>query len=219
MGHVRVIKVAGGLLETNMYVLYSEEASVVIDAGDEASELVRVLRDLNLEPKALLVTHGHADHYLGSSTLKKAFPNLKVYMSPLDLDVAALTVGLIYPELAERGLGAPEVDEVVAEGLYEFGDVVVEAISTPGHSPGSVSFYVPGAGAVFTGDTLFAGSVGRTDLVGGSFEELLNSICKLYNKLPHHVRVMPGHGPETTLGLELRTNPYVGYALARCGTP
>ena len=197
-----------GPLEVNCYILRCERTGkgVVIDPGGSVPEILDVIRRREIDVVEILNTHAHFDHTGGISELKEA-THAPFAIHPDDLfllegmvDIAAfygLTVGLV-----------PTVDHELTDGeVISFGDERIRVLHTPGHSPGGVSFVV--GDAVFCGDTLFAGSIGRTDFEGGSHEILLRSIRTKLFPLGDDTTVYPGHGPSTTIGQERRHNPFV----------
>jgi glyoxylase-like metal-dependent hydrolase (beta-lactamase superfamily II) len=184
-----------GPLATNCYVVAAGGTAVVVDPGAQARTVVKVLRGLELH--AVLVTHGHPDHVEG-----------------VDGILAAMAVPFIAPaadgaQIAKYVSGEPARWLRGGESLA-FGPVTLECIATPGHTPGSCCFYGPGV--LFSGDTLFAGGVGRTDLPGGSSEALFASLRERVFALPADTVVYPGHGEATTVGEEKNTNPFFGPA-------
>ena len=201
---------AVGPLQCNCVILGDEatKRAIVIDPGDEVARIGDVLAAHGLTVAAIVATHGHIDHVGGFADLKAMTgagvrlheADVPLYESlPLQaewLGVAPPAMTVIDGSLDDRGLDA--------------GSVHLDVRHTPGHSPGSVSLILPlPVPVVFSGDTLFAGSVGRTDLWGGSFDDLMRSIRTRLLDLPDDAIVVPGHGPQTTIGAERRTNPFL----------
>jgi len=186
-----------GMLYTNCYIvscLETKEALVIdpgFDTKAEASKVMKEVDDNNLKVKFIINTHGHPDHISGNRFLKKA-TSAQVLIHELD---APMLMGL-------------PADKTLQEGdVIQAGSVVLTVLHTPGHSRGSISLL--GRDAVFTGDTLFAGSIGRTDLPGGSYKGIISSIKNKLATLPACLRVYPGHGPPSTIGEEKRSNPFL----------
>jgi glyoxylase-like metal-dependent hydrolase (beta-lactamase superfamily II) len=187
---------AVGMLGTNCYAVGDKDSgeAVVIDPGfDTESEAQRILDEIErngLQIKYIINTHGHPDHNGGNHILKNRS------QAPI----------LIHEADAPMLRGTP-ADRRLREGdIIKVGSVKLRVIHTPGHSPGSIALLAEDC--VFSGDTLFVGSIGRYDLPGASLEELVNSLKKLLT-LPDHVKVCPGHGPVTTIGEERRSNPFL----------
>lgn len=198
-----------GPLQVNCYLAACEATgeAVVIDPGDQASDVLRALDEDGLSPKAILGTHAHFDHVLGVRGLKEAI-GVPYLLHPADLPVlrqmqarARLMWGVELPP-------PPDVDGWLEEGHeVRFGECSLRVLHTPGHSPGSVSLY-DGRSVVFCGDALFAGSIGRTDLPGGDHALLVASIQGKLFALPDEVQALPGHGPPTSIGREKASNPF-----------
>jgi hydroxyacylglutathione hydrolase len=192
-----------GPLGANCFILARGGESLVFDPGDEAPQVVAALETLGAEPRAILLTHGHFDH-IGAVTVLAGRYRVPVYVGAGDAD-----------QLGDRSVGALAGYEVqaVSDPITLSGELVLDlivpvtAIPTPGHSRGSFTYSVDGH--LFVGDLLFYGSVGRTDLPGGSSAELLNSIATLIRRFPPDVEVHCGHGPDTSLGRELALNPFL----------
>lgn len=182
--------------------------AIVIDPGGDAERLVSSLTEKELTVTAIVATHAHFDHLIAAEALREQ-TGAPFYMHDSDKPLLDW-----YEESGRMFLGielgsAPAVDTKVAEGdLLKAGDAELQVIHTPGHSPGSISLI--SSGAVFSGDTLFAGSIGRSDLPGGDGDTLLGAIASKLLTLDDTVTVYPGHGPVTTIGRERRTNPFVG---------
>lgn len=198
----------------NTYIahLSGQEECVVVDPGLEPELILEFLAENGLRPVAILNTHGHADHIGGNSALKAAYPHVPLLIgagdAPLLTDPwANLSAMFGIP------ITSPPADQLLREGeVLELAGLRWQVLEIPGHSPGHVVFRDLDRPVVFGGDVLFAGSVGRTDFPGSSFEQLAVGIQEKLFVLPDDVVVYPGHGPTTTLGKEKRTNPFVGLA-------
>ena len=198
-----------GPFQCNCMILGCEEtkAAIVIDPGEESDRIVDRLEKLRLKTIYLLHTHAHLDHIGATDSVQKktgAKTGLHEDDMPLceNLHIQAERFGLPTPPV-------PAIDLFLKGGdSLSFGERKAEVLHTPGHTPGSLSFYIPTFGLI-TGDTLFAGSVGRTDLWGGSHPTLIRSIQKELLSFPDETMVYPGHGPKTTIGKERRGNPFL----------
>jgi hydroxyacylglutathione hydrolase len=196
-----------GPIATNCYVVRaSEEASeaVVIDPGGDAAELARELERLGVTCVAILITHGHWDHLGGVADLAEA-TDAPVYMAA-DERIALERINDFAPaELLLR----PHTPEVALQGdeTLDLAGIMFQTLRVPGHSPAHLAYYAQGC--LFSGDVLFAGSVGRTDLPFGDWDTLVASIRLLADRFPPQTVVYSGHGPETTLGEELARNPFL----------
>ena len=203
-----------GALGTNCYVISAAPPeALVIDAGGSADEIIAALESRKLRPTLLVSTHGHADHIVANAELKERYDDMEIAVGRRDADMItsparnmSLFVGCaIQSPPADRMLD--EDDRVEAAGLF------LRVLDTPGHTPGGISLYLAdldGRPAVFVGDTLFSGSVGRCDIPGASWDALLASIRGRLFRLPDDTVVFPGHGPPTTIGAEKASNPFVG---------
>lgn len=196
-------------LETNTYLLRFRRESWVIDPGAGLAELVEMIRSQGPPLSRILLTHGHGDHIAGIAELQTAFPAVKVYCPAGD---AAMLTDAAANLSAPFGfhIVAPKPDHIIQPGMFlSAEDIGWEVLDTSGHTPGGVSYYASKAAVVFSGDSLFEGSIGRTDIPGGNISKLLANIKNNLLTLPESTRVFPGHGPPTTIGQEQRSNPYL----------
>ena len=203
-------RVVVGLLQTNSYIVFDKYSNkgVVIDAGGEPRKIMDRIREREIEIEGIYATHCHFDHILAVRELKEAL-GCKFYVHRTDEEVLKRSV-----EDAELYLGLSSFDPPKPDGYIDDGDEIrvgrniLKVLHTPGHTPGSVSYVFDGG--VFTGDTLFAGSIGRTDMFGGDIKLLVKSVVEKLFKLPDQYAIYPGHGPTSTIGIEKKFNPYVG---------
>jgi len=196
----------------NTYVIYDErQRAAILDPGcyDEAEkvQLGDWIKASGLIPERLLLTHAHIDHVLGNQWVADTY-GLKPWMHKLEksnldrLPTYAPVFG--FPPLA-----SPEAENWLDEGdVFYLGAEKLEILFTPGHSAGSICFYYPAGGWIISGDVLFRGSIGRTDLPGGDYGTLIHSVKEKLFNLPDETVVYPGHGPATTIGYEKKTNPF-----------
>jgi hydroxyacylglutathione hydrolase len=199
-----------GPFQENCYLIGDEASGVgaVVDPGDEAARIAMAVEQTGLEIGSIIVTHAHIDHVGGVTALvdEYACPVLMhAEAEPMleQLPTQALMMGLRFGKI-------PTVDRHIGEGeTLEVGDLRLSPLYTPGHAPGHLAFYIQDEGLVLSGDALFAGSVGRVDLPGGSMEVLMRSIEERLMTLPDETRVYPGHGPQTEIGSERATNPFL----------
>lgn len=200
---VRVMQL--GVIGTNCYILGDEEtkACAVIDPGDDAPDVIAAVKKLGLELKAVLLTHGHYDHTTGVPGVHEAAPEVPIYIHQADVAANAAPGGLMMPYM--EGLTYWDEGDTV-----KVGSLTVEVLHTPGHSEGSVTLRV--GEVLFTGDTLFRGSMGRTDFPGGSYRKIMASLRRLY-ELPGDYQVCPGHEGLSTLQQERKSNYYMQEAM------
>ncbi|MEZ4910578.1 MAG: MBL fold metallo-hydrolase [Saprospiraceae bacterium] len=196
----------------NTYIVYDEtNECIIIDPGccnsSEEKELSQFISDNNLNPTHLINTHCHIDHILGNNYIHhlyqlplEAHKNEKIVLE--SGTQIAMMYGISYSE-------SPPISVFLQEGkTVEFGNTILDIIETPGHSPASISLYSRKDGFVISGDVLFQGSIGRTDLPGGNFDILISMITQKLFTMPAETKVYSGHGPVTTIGQEMRTNPF-----------
>ncbi|MEI6166417.1 MAG: MBL fold metallo-hydrolase [bacterium] len=207
---MKVIPIGVGTFQVNCYLAVGPaQQALVVDPGDDAGIIAVTLRQNQLTVAAYLITHGHMDHVSGLAELTRSFP-APVSIHPLDESWAFshLNQSLPYYDTPER---PKKIERLLANGqVYSDAGLRYEIIATPGHSPGGVCFYFPDDNIIFTGDTLFMGTVGRTDLDGSDEKLMAKSLARLA-KLPDATVVYPGHGPQTTIGQEKRTNSFMQF--------
>jgi len=201
-----------GMYETNCYILRSSEQAVdclIVDPGLGSEPLVRFLREHELNPVAVVLTHGHVDHIAGIASLRQNYPGIKVCIHKLDAEMLSKPEANLSAMTAGHFVAAPA--EVLLEdgGSIDLAGINLRVLHTPGHTPGGICLYAEEDRIVFTDDVLFAQSVGRTDFPGGSMSELVRSIRQRLCALPDETVVYPGHGPASTIGIERASNPFL----------
>lgn len=186
-----------GMLGTNCFILgdVQTKEAIIVDPGfdntSEAKQILGAIQNYKFKVKSIVNTHGHSDHIRGNKIVK-----------------AATGASILIHEYDAPMLCNPKADKILHEGdVIKLGEIKLQILHTPGHSKGSIALL--GSKEVFVGDTLFAGSIGRYDLIGGSLRELMSSLRNKILKLPNHFKVYPGHGEVTTIGEERRTNPFL----------
>ncbi len=200
-----------GPVQTNAYFLWNEQKDcLIIDPGSEADKIFGFVKENKLMPIAILLTHAHYDH-IGAVDDVRNMWNIPVYIHKKEqswLVDPSLNLSDKVPYMEPIRL--KEADEIISsEGLLEIGPFKLEIFETPGHSPGSVSYYSAEEQLVFSGDALFESSIGRTDLPFGNTDTLMKSIHQKLLTLPEETLVLSGHGGETTIGQEMDTNPFL----------
>ena len=199
-----------GMLQCNCSILGDEATGegIVVDPGDEIERILAIVAKHKLTVKQIVVTHAHIDHIAGAAKLKAA-TGAPVFYNQLDLplvklmDVQAGWLGVATPTVAAPDASAEEGFKVAAGGLNGV------VLHTPGHTEGSISLHFPGEKLLLAGDTLFAGSIGRTDLPGGDFRKIMASLKERLIILPEETKVIAGHGPATTIAAERESNPFL----------
>jgi len=199
-----------GMLQCNCSILGDEASgeTIVVDPGDDIPRILAILARHKLTVKQILITHAHIDHIAGAALLKQ-ITGAPILYNPRDLPL----VKMMDMQAGWLGIPTPEVlppDDTLEEGrLIAITGVSGNILHTPGHTQGSVCLHVPAENLLLAGDTLFAGSVGRTDLPGGDGPTLIRSIHEKLLSLPDTTVVIPGHGPRTTIGEERESNPFL----------
>ncbi|MCJ7843406.1 MBL fold metallo-hydrolase [Lederbergia sp. NSJ-179] len=206
---MRWIQIPLGPLQTNCYLLINpNNECILFDPGDQGKELNEYIMKQELQPLAILMTHAHFDH-IGAIDDVRNHWEIPVYLHQLERDWLSNPSLNGSAHYGETITAQPADHLLSAEDSLKIGSFSFELYHTPGHSPGSLSYYVKEAKAVVAGDTLFAGSIGRTDLPGGDHDQLLSSIHQSLLKLPEETEVLPGHGPITTIQKEMDENPFL----------
>ncbi|GIN85489.1 hydroxyacylglutathione hydrolase [Heyndrickxia sporothermodurans] len=200
-----------GILQTNCYLLVgNNHECIVIDPGDEGDKLLSIINEQKLNPIAILLTHAHFDHIGAVDTIRSAF-QIPVYVHTKEsewLTNPALNGSSIF--MMGKSLTQEPADKLINnETSLSIGRFKIDVFETPGHSPGSISFYIKELAVIFAGDTLFLNSIGRTDLPGGNHQQLINSIESKLLSLPEETMVLPGHGEETLIKHEKVSNPFL----------
>ncbi len=198
-----------GPLRVNCYILADEKTkeAVVIDPGDDAGDILDLIKNKGLTVKYIINTHAHFDHVGANAKLKEA-TGAEILLHEADADLLSSSAGQA-EMFGMKVASSPPADRYIRDGdIITAGEVSLTVLHTPGHSSGGISLIEDGM--VFTGDALFAGSIGRTDRPGGDLMTLINSIRTKLLELPDDTRVFPGHGPDSTIGEEKRENPFLG---------
>ncbi|GAA0355981.1 MBL fold metallo-hydrolase [Alkalibacterium iburiense] len=204
---IQVKQVVTGLIQENCYIIYKDQDALIVDPGDETSKIKNELEALEVRPLAVLLTHTHFDH-IGSLEDIRVDYDIPVYVSPLEQEwlsdpVLNASANKPFPIKANQAEYQFEPTQTLTIGPFTF-----DVVATPGHSPGGVSFIFHDDRFVITGDALFRGSVGRTDLIGSEPEKLIPSIEKELFVLSDDYVIYPGHGMDSTIGHEKQTNPF-----------
>lgn len=208
---MKIMYMVLGPFMTNTYILYNEATmeGLVVDPSFSPQQYIKAIEEKKIHLTSIFLTHPHVDHMAGMNELRKAFPEARMYMDKRDrpfLRDPERNLSYMFPTptlVDDADVWVKDGDEIETSG-YTF-----QVIDTSGHTPGGISFYLKKEGIVFTGDSLFQGSIGRTDFPGGSMKELTGSIRKNLFALPDSTVVLSGHGEQTTIGQEKRTNPFL----------
>ncbi|NLW22740.1 MAG: MBL fold metallo-hydrolase [Tissierellia bacterium] len=205
---MKVLRIPAGIYAANCYLIYSEESKegIVIDPGGDVDDIVAQIEKLGLDIKYIILTHGHADHIAGVEELRDY---TKAPVAVHKDDEYLLKDGdSNFSNHMAMGTVEFEADILLNDGdIIDFGGLTAEIIHTPGHTPGGISIKI--GNNIFTGDTLFAGSIGRTDFPRSSYKDIIRSIKERIIIYPDDTIVYPGHGPSSTIGTEKESNPFI----------
>ncbi len=205
---MKIIRIPAGIYGANCYLIYSDSTKdgIIVDPGGDADGIIKYIERENLNIEKIILTHGHADHIGGVIELKEAL-NAKVMIHKDDVELLKDGSKNLSTTMA---MGSIEIepDIVLNDGdLIKFGELQAKVIHTPGHTKGGICLEI--GDKLITGDSLFAGSVGRTDLLGGNHNALIKSIKEKLLIYPDEVEVLPGHGGSSTIGIEKKANPFL----------
>ncbi len=205
---MKVIRMAAGIYAANCYIVYSENTKdgIIVDPGGDSDEILDVINERDINIDYIILTHGHGDHIGGViSLINKLKVPLLIHEEDVDMiSDANMNLSNIMPS----GPVELKPDRLLKDGdIIKFGDLEAEIIHTPGHTKGGISIKI--GDNLITGDTLFQGSIGRTDLIGGDYDTIISSIKEKLLIFPDYTIVWPGHGAESTVGSEKRNNPFL----------
>lgn len=209
---IQIAKIQFNPFGENTYILHNGEDAIIVDCGaynaKEMQTLEAFLTKNNLKPVMVASTHGHIDHICGANNACLQW-NIPFALSSLDSEILASNLDYA-PSMGFNLKAVPQINiDLSKQSQITLGDDVIDIIPTPGHTPGGVCLYVKNQNFIISGDTLFAGSIGRTDLPGGDYNALMNSIIKNLIPLDGTTKIFPGHGPDTTLAHEAMYNPFI----------
>ena len=200
-------KIVVGPLEVNCFIVACDKTKkcAIIDPGDESSKIISAIRAENLTPEMILITHGHFDHLAAANAVKQEF-QIPILIHQAD-KILAENASVQASMFGMEDPGNVSPDKLLQHGnSLQLGKLQIDVIHTPGHSPGNVTFKI--GSHLFVGDLIFQSSIGRTDLPGGNYQQLINSVEEKIFTFPDNYTIHPGHGPDTTVGIEKRNNPF-----------
>ncbi|WP_062355881.1 MBL fold metallo-hydrolase [Bacillus kwashiorkori] len=207
---MRVEQLALGALQTNCYIIYNQDKCIIVDPGGDAGKIIDWISQNQSQPLVILLTHAHFDHIGAVDEIRMKY-EVPVYVHQNEaewlLNPSLNGSQLFFPNSVVRTKQADHF--IMGEGDFQMDEFTFRIFETPGHSPGSISFYNEEFQFVIAGDALFNGSIGRTDLPGGDYETLIKSIKTKLLTLPEETIVFPGHGPRTTIKREKLVNPFL----------
>jgi len=205
-----LLKTVVGLIETNCYIFWDKKRldAAVIDPGGHSYEIIKIIKHNQLKVKKIINTHGHADHIAANSEIQE-FTKAKILINPYDKEMLKDPVKNLSEGFGMPIISADNEGELLDNETISIGDLDLKIITTPGHTQGSVCLFCERLGILFSGDTLFAGSIGRTDLPKGNYNNIISNIKQKLLVLPEDTKVFPGHGPETSIGIEKRENNFL----------
>lgn len=201
-----------GPWQTNCYLVHARDSHDcwIVDAGFEPEPMIHYIRDHALRPRRVILTHAHVDHIGGLSRIRQTFPDCRVAIHADEADFLTSSDLNLSSWLEVPVRCAPPDDHLADNDVLTLGDTLTwTVLHTPGHSPGGITLYHEPSATALVGDTLFAGSIGRSDFPTSNGRRLFESIRNRLLTLPDHTRVFPGHGPDTTIGIERQTNPFL----------
>jgi hydroxyacylglutathione hydrolase len=205
---MKIVKLEVGSLGVNCYIVYCEKTlkGAVIDPGGNANDIISMINRENVKIAAIINTHGHADHIAANDKIKE-YTGAPVFIHKDDANMLTSSQGNLSMYIGSN-LICQAADRYLTDGeVFTVGELEIQVIHTPGHTPGGICLKINEV--VFSGDTLFEKSIGRTDFPGGSFKQLMSSIKEKLFILTDNIKVLPGHGGETTIGDERNTNPFI----------
>lgn len=209
MGNLELSKCTLGSVFTNCYFIKNTKTNqlLIVDPADFPEKIYRKVEEMGAQPVGVLLTHGHFDHILAANEVKEKY-GIKIYADRNEQEMLEDSTVNMTAQVRRPCSVRPDVllDDL---DVFEAAGFSIQVLHTPGHTKGSCCYYIPEEEVLFSGDTLFCGSVGRTDFPGGSTGEIVRSLHKLVDNLPENTEVFPGHDVSTTIGYEKRYNPFV----------